>query len=237
MGTMASQITSHTIVISNRLFGRRSKKTSKLRVTALCEGNSPVPVTGEFPAQMAGNAANVSIWWRHHDYFPWFPEIHPCCDVITVIGTLPDKSKIHMHENVYLFYISLLFLIIIERNIWKWKKTPPTPRMNSLFKSRADTHPIMMTSSNGTFSPLLALCAGNSPVTGELPSQRPVTQSFDVFFYLRMNKGLRKQPRNQWFDMPSRSLWRHCNGLSRRIAMSQSIACNPQVVSRANRML
>ena len=48
----------------NRLFGRRSKKTSKLRVTGLCEGNSPV--TGEFPAQMASNAENVSIWWRHH---------------------------------------------------------------------------------------------------------------------------------------------------------------------------
>ena len=49
----------------NRLFGRRSKKTSKLRVTGLCEGNSPG--TGEFPAQMASNAENVSIWWRHHD--------------------------------------------------------------------------------------------------------------------------------------------------------------------------
>ena len=48
----------------NRLFRRRSKKTSKLRVTGLCVGNSPG--IGEFPAQMASNAANVSIWWRHH---------------------------------------------------------------------------------------------------------------------------------------------------------------------------
>ena len=47
-----------------RLFGRRSKKTSKLRVTSLCEGNSLV--TGEFPAQMASNTENVFIWWRHH---------------------------------------------------------------------------------------------------------------------------------------------------------------------------
>ena len=47
----------------NRLFRRGSKKTSKLRVTGLCEGNSPV--TGEFPAQRASNAENVSIWWRH----------------------------------------------------------------------------------------------------------------------------------------------------------------------------
>ena len=49
----------------NRLFRRRSKKTTKLRVTGLCAGNSPVP--GEFPAQMASNAENVSIWWRDHD--------------------------------------------------------------------------------------------------------------------------------------------------------------------------
>ena len=48
----------------NRLFGCRSKKASKLRVTGLCAGNSPG--TGEFPAQMASNAENVSIWWRHH---------------------------------------------------------------------------------------------------------------------------------------------------------------------------
>ena len=49
----------------NRLFGRRSKKTSKLRDTGLCTGNSPG--TGEFPAQRASNAENVSIWWRHHE--------------------------------------------------------------------------------------------------------------------------------------------------------------------------
>ena len=48
-----------------RLFRPRSRKTSKLRVTGLCVGNSPG--TGEFPAQMASNAENVSIWWRHHE--------------------------------------------------------------------------------------------------------------------------------------------------------------------------
>ena len=44
-----------------------------------------------------------------------------------------------------------------------------------------------------TFSALLALCAGNSPVTGEFPAQRRVTRSFDVFFDLRLNKWLSKQ--------------------------------------------
>ena len=52
------------VCLLNRLFRRRSKKTSKLHVIGLCAGNSPG--TGEFPAQMASNAENVSIWWRHH---------------------------------------------------------------------------------------------------------------------------------------------------------------------------
>ena len=51
----------------NRLFRRKSKKTSKLRVTGLCAGNSPG--TGEFSAQMASYAENVSIWWRHHEEY------------------------------------------------------------------------------------------------------------------------------------------------------------------------
>ena len=62
-----------------------------------------------------------------------------------------------------------------------------------------------------TFSTLLALCAGNSSVTGEFPSQRPVTQSSHIFFELRLNKQLSKQLWVWWFEMSSRSLWRHCN--------------------------
>ena len=49
----------------NRVLKRRSKKISKLCVTGLCEGNSPV--TGEVPAQRASSAENVSIWWLHHE--------------------------------------------------------------------------------------------------------------------------------------------------------------------------
>ena len=66
MNAIASQITSLTIVYSTVYLRRTSKTRSKLRVTALCEGNSPV--TGEFPTQRASNAENVSIWWRHHEY-------------------------------------------------------------------------------------------------------------------------------------------------------------------------
>ena len=57
------------------------------------------------------------------------------------------------------------------------------------------------------FSALLALCVGNSPVTGEFPSQRPVTRSFDIVFICALNK----QSWGWWFETLSRSLWRHRN--------------------------
>ena len=71
-----------------------------------------------------------------------------------------------------------------------------------------------------TFSALLALCEGNSPVTGEFPSQRPVTRSFEVFFDMRLNKRLSKKSKRRWFETPSRSLWCHCN-------VRYTIHCSP----------
>ena len=62
-----------------------------------------------------------------------------------------------------------------------------------------------------TFSALLAICAGNSPVPGEFPTQRPVTRSFDVYFDLRPNKRLSKQSWGWRFETLSCSLWRHRN--------------------------
>ena len=64
MGAIASQITSLTIVYSTVYSDADQRKTSKLRITGLCVGDSPG--TGEFPAQMASNAESISIWWRHH---------------------------------------------------------------------------------------------------------------------------------------------------------------------------
>ena len=62
-----------------------------------------------------------------------------------------------------------------------------------------------------TFSALLAFCAGNSPVTSEFPSQRPVARSFDAFFDMDLKKWLSKQSWRWWFETPLRSSWRHCN--------------------------
>ena len=61
-----------------------------------------------------------------------------------------------------------------------------------------------------TFSASLALCEGNSPVTGEFPSQKQVTRSFDVFFDPHLNKRLYKQSRRRWFETPPWPLWRQC---------------------------
>ena len=77
-----------------------------------------------------------------------------------------------------------------------------------------------------TFSALLVLCTGNSPVTGQFPSQRPVTRSFGVFFDLRPNKRLGKQSWGWWFETPSCSLWRHCNASVNKIIIS-SINMSP----------
>ena len=64
-----------------------------------------------------------------------------------------------------------------------------------------------------TFSALLAFYAGNSPLPGEFPAQRPVTRSFDVFVDLRPNKRLSKQWWGWWFETPSGPLCRHCSGI------------------------
>ena len=64
-----------------------------------------------------------------------------------------------------------------------------------------------------TFSALLAICAGNSPVPGEFLAQRPVTLCFDVFFDLRLNKRLSKHSWGWWFETLSCPIWRHSNDL------------------------
>ena len=74
----------------NSLFGCRSKKTSKFRVTGLCAGNSPG--TGEFPAQMSSNAKNVYIWWRHHDATHPYPP-HGCSPIKIMMFSVCDTSR------------------------------------------------------------------------------------------------------------------------------------------------
>ena len=92
-----------------------------------------------------------------------------------------------------------------------------------------------------TFSPLLTICVGNSPVPGDFPSQRQVTRSFDVFFDLRRNMRLSKQSWGWWFETLSRSLWRQCNAdlHSRYTAISRRLQnvgafVNGMIIFRCN---
>ena len=95
MGSMASLITNLAIVYST-VYSDTKKKASNLRVTGLCAGKSPG--TGEFPAQMASDAENVSIWWRHHvvKYSP----LSSTCDVMTwsvlrITCSLGGEAAVH----------------------------------------------------------------------------------------------------------------------------------------------
>ena len=74
------------------------------------------------------------------------------------------------------------------------------------------TQKFMMTSSNGNIFRVTGPLCGEFTGPGEFPAQRPVTWSFDVFFHLRLNKRLSKQPWGWWFETPAWSLWRHRNG-------------------------
>ena len=64
MSAIASQITSLTIVHSTVDSDADQRKHQSSALVVIRAGNSPE--TGEFPAQMATDAENVSIWWRHH---------------------------------------------------------------------------------------------------------------------------------------------------------------------------
>ena len=102
----------------NRLFRRRSKKTSKLRVTGLCAGNSPE--TGEFPAQMASDAENVSIWWRHHVKEP-----------LALNNLFPFRLLIHSdicswRQTRWSYYhiLSLCLMFISKWTTFWWMNSP-----------------------------------------------------------------------------------------------------------------
>ena len=91
----------------NRLFRCRSKKTSKLCVTGLCEGNSPV--TYEFPAQRASDAKDVSIWWRHHEFYDK-----------SSTSVFWEEYKPHICDEVRLVIMSCLACIIEHHPTLFW---------------------------------------------------------------------------------------------------------------------
>ena len=109
MDAMASQIIVSSIVYS----GVESKQTSKLCVTGFCARNSPV--IGEFSAQMASNAENVSIWWRQNDRCNH--NIHPTCiRIIYCIHIMYApaiccQSEMYTRLSTYVLWIKSVYII------------------------------------------------------------------------------------------------------------------------------
>ena len=99
-----------------------------------------------------------------------------------------------------------------RQDISRWSNMSKYTNHNSLAVAGQQCQfAFMMTSSNGNIFRVTGLLCREFTGPGEFPTQRPVTRSFDVFFDLRLNKRLSKQPWGWWFKTPSWSLWRHCN--------------------------
>ena len=108
----------------NLLFRRRSKKTSSKLHTSLCARNSPV--TGEFPTQMASNAENVSIWWRHHDLLLLWSMTRSCW----------FKSR-YRHDNTHKTYTSMTIHVVPH---WLSPYTELSLGMSPQYKYHPDSY-------------------------------------------------------------------------------------------------
>ena len=118
--------------------------------------------------------------------------------------------------DIHIFTLQLVSLLTQYRWFSARLRSLIKPSAQPSFLNRWWSHQMR------TFFALLAICAGNSLVTGEFPSQSPVTRSFDVFFDRRLNIQLSKQSWGWWFETPSRSLWRDCYGF----LLSASFSCH-----------
>ena len=109
--------------------------------------------------------------------------------------------------------VIILTYIWISRPQWvkSGKNNVPVIHILGIKPARINSIPYMMTSSNGNIFRVTGPLCGEFTGPGEFPAQRPVTRSFDVFFHLRLNKRLSKQPWGWWFETPGWSLWRHRN--------------------------
>ena len=116
-----------------------------------------------------------------------------------------DLFKCILMNEYFAFCLKLHMYAFIPENLID----NTTSRLHVLAVSNVSLN--MMTSSNGNIFHVTGPLCGEFTGPGEFPTQRPVTRSFDVFFDLRLNKRLSKQPWGWWFETPSWSLWRQCN--------------------------
>ena len=137
---------------------------------------------------------------------------------LTQLMWLIDKSN-RCCWHVIIFREPVVRMWGLYKNVW-CDRRPITAEYN-IFKvelhylnvgpRRIDMSLLWWCHQTGTFSALLAICVGNSPVPGEFPTQRPVTRSFDIFIDLHPNKRLSKQWWGWWFETSPCPLRRHRN--------------------------
>ena len=207
MSALASQITSLTIVYSTVYSGADERKHQGSASLAFVRGihwrpvNSPHkwPVTRKmFPFDDVIMYGYISLIVLSPGCFN-LSQYHGCWCPGSLRRQAVSKHLSHliMHKTIYavnlMQKISMIGQNSKEYNMMKHELSWWRHQME-------------------TFSALLAICAGSSPVTGEFPAQRPVRRSFDVFFDLHLNKRLSEQWWSWWFETPSRPYWRHCSG-------------------------
>ena len=123
-----------------------------------------------------------------------------------------NVPQYHFMENIFLL-LHIRCVVIITQTLSQYKDG--LLRYGDFhYKNKTIVRPcylynVMMTSSNGNIFRVTGPLCGEFTGPGELPTQRPVMRSFDVFFDLRLNKRLSKQPWGWWFETPVWSLWRH----------------------------
>ena len=174
--------------------------------------------------QQSLKGAVSSAWWAFRVFmmtsWNWniFSVTGPLCGNSSVTGEFPTQRPVTGSFDVF---FDLRLNKRWSKQSWGWWFGTPSNllRRHSNVTFSSECIPFSGTSlvlswwrhQMETFSALLAICAGNSPVPGEFPTQRSVTRSFDVFFDLCLNKRLSKQWWGWWFETLSRWLWRHRN--------------------------
>ena len=188
--------TQYGCVINDSSWWRHQMETFSA-LLALCAGNSPVLVNSPRKGQWRGALVFSLICAGINESWSLWRQ----CDVISRF------SAAFSYYGVVLFTTSMISVGTT------CEPSKYTKGISKSLKSRGGLPASpWWRHQMETFSALLAICTGNSSVTGEFPIQRPVTQSFDGFFFDRpLNKWLGKQSWGWWFEKLSRPLWRHCN--------------------------
>ena len=126
----------------------------------------------------------------------------------------PMELYIFIYHHIWIFEHHSTHIGKFKIQLWRCIDHIRIPTWFICHHASSAVH-AMMTSSNGNIFRVTGPLCGEFTGPGEFPAQRPVTRSFGVFFHLRLNKRLSKQPRGWWFETPPWSLWRHCNATFR----------------------